>query len=164
MPPTQFNAKMIIFQIIAVLSVFYLSYISSGVFVSLLWGVPFSLNQFLDLSMVSFATSWGRIIVFAIWTAGIVVAYSLPRLVERTRKCFDFVFSFIFIHLIFCWIMNGFSFTYAWLFVYAGLGISSTVLGEYLCMRVEKRDIWVGVSQNGGIENRHHETEFAASE
>jgi len=159
MPPTPFNPKMVIFQLVAVQSVFYLSYVISGAFVSLLWGVPFSLNQFFDCSMVSFATSWGRILTFALWTSGIVVALSLPRLVERTRKCFDFVFSLLIIHLLTCWLMNGFPFTYAWWFVYGIFGIGTTVVGEYLCMRVEKRDIWVGNPTTTNANN-----DFASSE
>ena len=144
MPPPPFNPKMVIYQLVAVQAAFYLSYISLGVFVSLLWGVTFSLNQFFDCSMISFATSWGRILIFALWSSGLVVAFCLPRLVERTRKCFDFVFSILLIHLIVCWQLNGFPFNYAWWLVYTVLGIVTTVVGEILCMRVEKRDIWIG--------------------
>jgi hypothetical protein len=140
---TRFNPRMVLYQLVAVQAVFYLSYISAGVFVSLLWGVPFSLNQFFDCSMVSFGTSWGRIITFGIWTAGLVVAFSLPRLIERTRKCFDFVFSLLCFHLIICWISNGFFMTYAWWIVYSVFGIVTTVAGEFLCLRIEKREIWV---------------------
>jgi len=50
------------------------------------------------------------------------------------------------VHVVLCWIVGGFPSFYNWL-IYIGGGILGTLLGEYLCMREESKEIRLGATK-----------------
>ena len=67
-------------------------------------------------------------------------------LVERTKKCLDFTATAFVLHFLLCLIYRGFPNTLAY-WVVNGLGVlGMTLLGEWLCMRKEQRDIPIGIA------------------
>lgn len=72
----------------------------------------------------------------------LVCAFTLVRVVQRTRQCLDFVCTFHLFHLIFLILYNRLFPTELswWLFQVFGITVC-TVLGEYLCRKAESREI-----------------------
>lgn len=62
-------------------------------------------------------------------------------LVERAKKCLDFTVTLYIIHLILCCLYNGFPTSFLWWFVYVLCVVVTALLGEWLCMRRELKDI-----------------------
>lgn len=62
-------------------------------------------------------------------------------LVERAKKCLDFTATMYIIHLILCVLYNGFPTSFLWWFVYIVCVVVTSLLGEWLCMRRELKDI-----------------------
>ncbi len=68
-------------------------------------------------------------------------AFVLVAIVERARKCLDFAATVYLFHFVLtCW-FGGFPVSLAWWIVHALALIAMTLLGEYLCMRYELREI-----------------------
>lgn len=109
-----------------------------------------SLKYFFDSSLLSVAnitiTGWGIIAAFflnALFGAGYLVL-----LVERTKKCLDFTATVYIIHLFFCMGYSGFPVSLLW-WLLNGLCLAvMALLGEWLCMRRELRDIPVRSRSN----------------
>lgn len=62
-------------------------------------------------------------------------------LVERAKKCLDFTVTLYIIHLILCCLYTGFPTSFLWWFVYVVCVVVTALLGEWLCMRRELKDI-----------------------
>ncbi|KAK4781198.1 hypothetical protein SAY87_017304 [Trapa incisa] len=62
-------------------------------------------------------------------------------LIERAKKCLDFSATVYMIHLLFCMLYGGFPSSITW-WVVNGTGLAiMALLGEYLCIRRELREI-----------------------
>ena len=65
----------------------------------------------------------------------------LLLIVERAKKCLDFTVTMYIIHLFICLIYGGLPSSIAW-WVVNGIGAATmAVLGEWLCIRRELREI-----------------------
>lgn len=61
--------------------------------------------------------------------------------VERAKKCLDFTATLYLLHLLFCCAFRGWPRSFEWwLLNFAGM-VLMAVLGEWLCLRKEMRDI-----------------------
>ncbi len=141
MSAQEFNPKMVFLQILAIQTIFYFSFVSTTVFMGILWGYPYGLKLFFDHSQYSFKTSGKSFLVVMLWINMIIIAFLLPRIIERTRKCLDFVITMVFIHFLISWIFVGFPTTGIWWTVWATGAAVCTLLAEYLCLREEQREI-----------------------
>ena len=141
MSSQDFNPRMILLQIVAIQSVFYLCFVSSTAFMGVLWGVPFGLKKFFDFSQYCFDSNAQSFMVIMLWLNLIIVAFLLPRIIERTRKCLDFVVTMVVVHLVLSWIIVSFPTSLAWWTVWITGTAGCTLLGEYLCLREEQREI-----------------------
>jgi len=62
-------------------------------------------------------------------------------LIERSKKCLDFAATIYIIHLCICIVYGGWPSSIAW-WIVNGTGIAlMALLGEYLCIRRELREI-----------------------
>ncbi|KAH7686571.1 Integral membrane protein SYS1-related protein [Dioscorea alata] len=121
-----------------------LYYLTLGLFMSILVGTRVSrmtLVYFFDFSTLtaSTATGWCAIIAFLLTSlAGSVYMFYI---VERAKKCLDFSATLYIIHLFICIIYGGWpsSITW-WVLNVTGLALMS-LLGEWLCIRREMREI-----------------------
>ncbi|KAK0425134.1 hypothetical protein QR680_009051 [Steinernema hermaphroditum] len=72
----------------------------------------------------------------------VVTAFALSVVVQRAKQCLDFVCTIHFWHLVavicYAW---AFPTQISWWIVQLICIVVSTVLGEYLCMRIETREI-----------------------
>jgi hypothetical protein len=141
MSAQEFSPKMVVLQICAIQSIFYLCFIGTTTFMAILWGFPYSLYAFFDHMQYSFKTNSKSFLVIMLWINLVGIACILPRIIERTRKCLDFVITLVFIHFIVTWIVSGFPTTGSWWTIWASGAAGCTLLGEYLCLREEQREI-----------------------
>jgi len=108
--------KLIIAQMIALQSAFYLVFGAVVIFWSVLFQQTIALDQLFLFSMVDFNTAEGRLTITAFLMTSLVCAFVLVGIVERSKKCLDFVFTWHFVHWLACWYYGGSPSTYGSLF------------------------------------------------
>ncbi|GFP99674.1 protein sys1 homolog [Phtheirospermum japonicum] len=121
-----------------------LYYISLGLFLSILVGprvTKMSLVYFFDFATVTASTSTGWCVVASIFLSSIAGAGFLVYLVERAKKCLDFAATLYIIHLFISFSYGGWPTSVTWWVVNITSLAVMALLGEYLCMRRELREI-----------------------
>ena len=132
---------MVLLQIFCLESLFYLSFVASTVFVDTLFGFRFGLSKFFDATQFSFEDAGKAALCLTLWGSLLFVAFWMPRIIERTRKCLDFVVTICFLHLIFSTIFVAFPSRFSFWLVWVVGAVTSTLLGEHLCMVEERKEI-----------------------
>lgn len=121
-----------------------LNYVSLGLSLWLLVGmhVPrFTLKYFFDYSMITISSITGWCAIVAFFLNALAGAVFLLLVVERAKKCLDFTVTMYIIHLFLCLFYGGFPSSFTWWLV-NGIGVvAMAVLGEWLCIRRELREI-----------------------
>mmetsp|Transcript_4648 Transcript_4648/g.8233 ORF Transcript_4648/g.8233 Transcript_4648/m.8233 type:complete len:145 (-) Transcript_4648:1168-1602(-) len=121
-----------------------LGYISQGILLSMfhaLFGTVMSLDQFFSFSAVDAAAPTGWVIIMSTLLNAVVSAGVLCLVVERAKKCLDFTFTSHFVHLSACTMYEGFPSNWEWWMLNFASLVVMAVVGEYLCMRRELREI-----------------------
>lgn len=132
---------LIVSQIVCLQCLYYLTL---GLFMAILVGTRvsrLSLMYFFDFSTLtaSTVTGWGAIVSFLL--SSLAGAGYLLYLIERAKKCLDFSATLYIIHLFICIIYGGWPSSITWWVVnITGLALMS-LLGEWLCIRRELREI-----------------------
>ena len=89
-------------------------------------------------------SGWMAILIHCV--AAVVGACALPLVVERAKKCWDFTFTFYFIHWVICVLYTSFPASWTWWLTTLVCIIIMSVGGEQLCMKAEMADINFGGS------------------
>ncbi|CDW52915.1 SYS1 domain containing protein [Trichuris trichiura] len=136
------DAALISLQILAMQSLFYLCLATLQALADLLLGVPLSVDQVVNFQIITLrnAESLARI---AVCLANAVVCAAMMRfIVGRAKQCLDFSFTVYFFHFLLCLVRGGAIPTAVswWLMQFLCVTVT-TVLAEYMCMRVELQDI-----------------------
>lgn len=142
--PKVWDPVLIISQIVAVQCLWYLSL---GCLLWLLLGpyVPrLSLHHVLDWRLISFRSFTGWMVVVANLVNALAASVYLMVIVERAKKCLDFASTLYFLHLMACLAYSGFSHNFAWWAVNLTGFVITAILGEWLSLQREMRDIQVG--------------------
>ncbi|PSS17909.1 hypothetical protein CEY00_Acc12600, partial [Actinidia chinensis var. chinensis] len=121
-----------------------LYYLTLGVFMAILVGTRvsrMSLVYFFDYATVSGSTVSGWCVIASFILSSLTGAVYMPYLIERAKKCLDFSATLYIIHLFICIIYGGLPSSLTW-WVVNGTGVAvMALLGEYLCIRRELREI-----------------------
>ncbi|KAK9229153.1 hypothetical protein WN944_022110 [Citrus x changshan-huyou] len=132
---------LIVAQIVC-LQCFY--YLTLGVFVSIFVGTRvshMSLVYFFDFATVTASTVTGWCVIASILLTSVAGAGYMFHLIERAKKCLDFSATVYIIHLFICIVYGGWPSSITW-WVVNGTGLAlMALLGEYLCIRRELREI-----------------------
>lgn len=121
-----------------------LSYLSLGLLLWVLVGMhapSFTLHLFFDYSMLSTSSFTGWCIIAAFILNSFAGAGYLLLIVERAKKCLDFTATMYIVHLFLCLIYGGLPSSITWWVVNAVGVVITAVLGEWLCIRRELREI-----------------------
>jgi len=144
-PQNIWDPTLIVAQIIALQSLFYISMGCCCYFIDAIFNENISLDQLFSHKYVSFSPSgWATILAYVF--TSIVIAIGLVKIVERAKKCLDFVITVHFIHLIVCIFYTGFPRWLWWIINIFTIALTA-VLGEYLCLRNDLREIPLGESR-----------------
>mmetsp|Transcript_4969 Transcript_4969/g.5752 ORF Transcript_4969/g.5752 Transcript_4969/m.5752 type:complete len:159 (+) Transcript_4969:347-823(+) len=139
--PQQWDPRLICAQIVALQSVSYIGFGLLLGFFHELFGSELNLDQFFSFSVVDAGTSNGWVVIVCTLFNSLLCAGVLCLVVERAKKCLDFAFTTHLIHLSFSSIYDGFPSTWEWWLLNLASLVIMAVLGEYLCMRRELREI-----------------------
>ncbi|KAL3840907.1 hypothetical protein ACJIZ3_025498 [Penstemon smallii] len=132
---------LIVAQIVCLQCLYYLTL---GVFLSILVGTrvsKMSLVYFFDYATVTSSTVTGWCVMASFFFTSIAGAGFLVYLVERAKKCLDFSATIYLIHLFICIIYGGWPSSITWWVVNLTCLAVMSLLGEYLCMKRELREI-----------------------
>ncbi|XP_030526167.1 protein SYS1 homolog isoform X1 [Rhodamnia argentea] len=132
---------LIVAQIVCLQCLYYLTL---GLFLSLLVGTRvsrMSLVYFFDFAAVSTSTVTGWSVIACFVLTAVAGAGYMLYLIERAKKCPDFSATLFIIHLLICIIYGGWPSSITW-WVVNGTGLAvMALLGEYLCIKRELREI-----------------------
>lgn len=140
-----------LFIVAQIVSLQCLYYLTLGVFMEILVGTRvsrMSLVYFFDYSSVAVSTVTGWGVIASLIFASLAGAVYMVYLIERAKKCLDFSATLYIIHLLMCIIYGGWPSSITW-WVVNGTGVAvMALLGEYLCIRRELREIPVRYRSN----------------
>lgn len=132
---------LIVAQIVCLQCAYYLTL---GFFLSILvWTrvSRMSLVYFFDFSSITTSTVTGWCVIASFLLSSLACAGYLVFLIERAKKCPDFSVTLFVIHLCFCMLYGGWPSSVTW-WIVNGTGIAiMALLGEYLCIKRELREI-----------------------
>ncbi|KAA8540430.1 hypothetical protein F0562_024651 [Nyssa sinensis] len=132
---------LIVTQIVCLQCLYYLTL---GVFMAILVGTRvsrMSLVYFFDYATATASTVTGCGVIASFLLSALAGAGSMIYLIERAKKCLDFSATLYIIHLFICIIFGGWPLSITW-WVVNGTGLAvMALLGEYLCIRRELREI-----------------------
>ncbi|KAE8601022.1 hypothetical protein XENTR_v10013501 [Xenopus tropicalis] len=101
-----------------------------------------SLDQIFNCGILGFSSVPGRVSMMAFILNSLTCALGLLYFIRRGKQCLDFTVTVHLFHLFGCWIYTSqlpSSFTW-WLLNVVCIALMA-VIGEYLCMRTELREI-----------------------
>ncbi|XP_009280456.1 PREDICTED: protein SYS1 homolog [Aptenodytes forsteri] len=94
------------------------------------------------MQILGFSTPPGRLSMMAFILNALTCALGLLYFIRRGKQCLDFTVTVHFFHLLGCWIYNShFPLTMTWWLVHIVCTALMAAIGEYLCMRIELREI-----------------------
>lgn len=132
---------LIVAQIVCLQCLYYLTL---GLFLSMLVGARvsrISLVYVFDYATVTATTVTGWCVIASFLLSALAGSVYLLYLIERAKKCLDFSATIYIIHLFICIIYGGWPSSITW-WVVNSTGIAvMALLGEYLCIRRELREI-----------------------
>ncbi|EPQ11409.1 Protein SYS1 like protein [Myotis brandtii] len=107
----------------------------------LLRGSP-SLDQMFNAEILGFSTPSGRLSMMSFILNALTCALGLLYFIRRGKQCLDFTVTVHFFHLLGCWFYSSrFPSALTWWLVQAVCIALMAVIGEYLCMRTELKEI-----------------------
>lgn len=110
----KFDVFLIISQICAITSSFYLSYIFFVLIADIVFSVPFTTQSIINPSVFNFFTKMGRITIFGEFFAGIISSLLFVFLEGKFKKALDFISTIYIIHLVFITLIGGFPNNFCW--------------------------------------------------
>ncbi|KAJ0971280.1 hypothetical protein J5N97_019239 [Dioscorea zingiberensis] len=100
-----------------------------------------SLVYFFDFSTLTASTATGWCLIVSFLLSSLAGSVYMFYLVERAKKCLDFSATLYIIHLFICIIYGGWPSSITWWVInVTGVALMS-LLGEWLCIRREMREI-----------------------
>uniref|UniRef100_A0A8D0GGW8 Protein SYS1 homolog n=1 Tax=Sphenodon punctatus TaxID=8508 RepID=A0A8D0GGW8_SPHPU len=133
---------LILSQIVLMQAVYYSSLgLLLALVDSLVQNTP-SLDQVFSYEILGFSTASGRLSMMAFILNSLPCALGLLYFIRRGKQCLDFTVTVHFFHLLGCWIYNAhFPTALTWWLVHVVCTALMAVIGEYLCMRTELKEI-----------------------
>ncbi|XP_031485207.1 uncharacterized protein LOC116254167 [Nymphaea colorata] len=132
---------LIVSQIVCLQCLYYLTL---GLFMWILVGTRVSrltLVYFFDYSTLTASTITGWCTMSSFLLTALAGAGYMFLLIERAKKCLDFSATLYIIHLFMCLVYGGWPSSFTW-WIVNGTGFAiMALLGEWLCIRRELREI-----------------------
>ncbi|XP_076946278.1 uncharacterized protein LOC143617683 [Bidens hawaiensis] len=140
----------IVAQIVCIQCLYYLTL---GLFMTVLIGPRvsrLSLVYFFDYATVTLSTVTGCCVIALFVLSSIAGAGFLLYWIKRAKKCLDFSATLYIIHLSICVLYGGWPSSITW-WVVNGTGLAiMALLGEYLCIKREVREIPISRLRSSG--------------
>mmetsp|Transcript_65766 Transcript_65766/g.212203 ORF Transcript_65766/g.212203 Transcript_65766/m.212203 type:complete len:166 (+) Transcript_65766:219-716(+) len=140
----KFNPRLITTQIVVMQSAFWLCLCALAACADFVLGEPQSLSQLFQYQAYTWKTQEGLTLALCLWVTALVMAATLRFVVERAKKCLDFVATYHFFHLVATCIATGFPMALHWWVIHVVALLVAVFLGEYICMMAETKAIKLG--------------------
>ncbi|CAK0808145.1 unnamed protein product [Prorocentrum cordatum] len=131
---SKFDPRLISTQIVVMQAAFWFCF--AGVYSIANWiiGAPQSLSQMFVGKGYTWATTPGLALACSLWATTFAMVAALRIVVERAKKCLDFVATYHIFHLVATCFVSGFPSELHWWVIHAAALIVAVVVGEYVCM------------------------------
>ncbi|KAF4749462.1 Integral membrane protein of the Golgi, partial [Perkinsus olseni] len=140
-----FNPKFICMQILAMQACYYLLLVAGVCTLNQLCGLPVAVSRLFRDDNVGFGDTESTIMTTVLVLMSPLMSIVLTYIVERAKKCLDFVVTYHVWHLTSTWIQMGRIPSYfSWWLWHVAAATITVLLGEYLCMQLETREISLG--------------------
>eukprot|EP00397_Hematodinium_sp_SG-2012_P060988 GEMP01080146.1.p1 GENE.GEMP01080146.1~~GEMP01080146.1.p1 ORF type:complete len:162 (+),score=5.16 GEMP01080146.1:159-644(+) len=137
----EFNPKLILTQMCVLQSAFYICFVIFNQIWNTLHGMPPALSPLFRTDVYTFSNPRGAGIILSLWMTAVTMSFLMPPVVERLKKCADFVTTCHIMHLLITLLFYGFPMSGYWWMSHIVAATGATLLGEYLCLRNETRSI-----------------------
>jgi protein SYS1 len=134
------DAWMILGQIGALVSLFYLTLVGVFFLFDTLFTFPMTVSQFFSYRLYSFENSLGRWTCVSWLLNECLGALVLLWVVRRAKKCLDFSSTLHVLHFVVCLFYDGLPLRWEWWIVMITGFLVMTIGGEYAAYRVEMRE------------------------
>lgn len=153
---SSWDPQLILGQIICLQSCYYTLLGFLCMLMDLLWAQPLSLDHLLSFRTLrtDIALGWFYILMFIMGAA--VTALLLQRIVHRAKLCLDFTLTLYGWHLVFSWVYGGFPTAAGWWLQLMVCILTTSLLGEYVCMRKEMEPILLKNNNNNNTSRSTH--------
>lgn len=135
---------LIIAQIVALQSLFYLSLGAWNVLLVGAFSPGISLAYMLDGQAMDIRNTIGWLCMLANIMNAPITALCMLWIVQRAKKCLDFSVTCYILHFLICLGYAGFPRSLGWWVANAAALVIVSLLGEWLCLRREMQDIPTG--------------------
>eukprot|EP00922_Rhytidocystis_sp_ex-Travisia-forbesii_P014873 GHVS01022233.1.p1 GENE.GHVS01022233.1~~GHVS01022233.1.p1 ORF type:complete len:184 (+),score=15.67 GHVS01022233.1:53-604(+) len=136
-----FNPKYILTQLVVMQAAFYLIFSLLLFVVFTFVGWPRYVMTMFDHLEYNLTSLRGSVVDLMFLVNGLTMAPVMKVVVERTKKCLDFACSHHFIHVLLCWLLQGFPTCWGYWVTTAIAIVLTTVMAERLCMQEELKEI-----------------------
>mmetsp|Transcript_30007 Transcript_30007/g.93962 ORF Transcript_30007/g.93962 Transcript_30007/m.93962 type:complete len:171 (+) Transcript_30007:162-674(+) len=141
----KFNPRLISTQIVVMQCAFWLCLCTLVAAADAIFGEPISLSQLFQGRAWTWNTRPGLIMAVCLWATALFMAVTLRYVVERAKKCLDFVATYHIFHLLAtCYCSAGFPSALHWWAIQITALLVAVFLGEYVCMIAETKAIKLG--------------------
>mmetsp|Transcript_24381 Transcript_24381/g.46265 ORF Transcript_24381/g.46265 Transcript_24381/m.46265 type:complete len:147 (-) Transcript_24381:425-865(-) len=96
-----------------------------------------------------------RMVIVSVLANAVAGAGYLCIIVERAKKCLDFTVTLYIVHFFGCMLHSGLPASIEWWVLHFTSLVFMAVIGEWLCMRREMRDIPLGSNIGRGMATRN---------
>jgi len=143
-----FNPRMIVTQIVVMQSAFYICFCGFVASADFIVAEPQSLSQLFSSQAYNWNTPGGQRLVASLWGTSLVMVFALRMIVERAKKCLDFVATYHLFHLVATCYASNFPSAFRWWAIHGIAVLIATLIGEYVCMMGETKAIKIGGKQS----------------
>jgi hypothetical protein len=140
---TNFNPILITSQIILVISIFYVSFISTTMLHNSFFGLQLHIDQILSSEAFDFQSTYGYCALTASLNTHIIMTIVFIVFIEKANRIFDYALTTFFLHLILTTLNSQFPMNLGWWLVNLALFAVTIVISEYISLRLDQRDITV---------------------
>jgi protein SYS1 len=143
-----FDPKYIISQILLLQSLFYSIQFSLSALISNVFGVRSNLDQIFGIKVLDIQDSYSLVYILSNLLSTPFIVGSVVFIVERTSKCLDFTGTIYVIHLLVVYLYSGIPLSMIWWGLNLGVLFVSVLLSEYICLKIEQKEIYLNFAKN----------------
>jgi hypothetical protein len=136
-----FNPKLIISNIIILISIYYILQIFFTIFFDKFFGLNIHLDQILTDESLDFTSQYSSVFIYSLFFTYLLMIICFAIIVEKAKKILDFVLTNFFVHLVICTIYNGFPSKFLWWFINGVFITIVTLISEYITLKIEQKEI-----------------------
>eukprot|EP00761_Pharyngomonas_kirbyi_P014054 gb/GECH01014084.1/.p1 GENE.gb/GECH01014084.1/~~gb/GECH01014084.1/.p1 ORF type:complete len:162 (+),score=11.91 gb/GECH01014084.1/:1-486(+) len=148
-----FDPILVILQIILIQCCFYLSWGFIMALFDFVKGFPISFDQFFSYKAMRLKSYLGWVTFATYIFSGIINSMWLYTFIQRSRKCLDFAVTMYVAHLVVCTFYRGLPMRIEWWIATIAACALMTIVGEFICMKRELKDIPVKPKDSEPREN-----------